>query len=140
MNLLPSSPTKTHKNHPPIVLNQFCIYIPDFGSQLEEFAPLQYLRVKQTCETFLFDGFSIVNNAQFYVERVPFSRLCVGGYCDTSQYHVGDQVWICLAKCDSTDVWYQLRDPALEYARYYTSFLWIATFIRHLIDFLWTEG
>jgi DNA (cytosine-5)-methyltransferase 1 len=115
-------------NSATIILDQFSIYRPDTGSQRGEFAPLHHQRAKQPIETFLFDVFLLVNDARFYVQQVPFSRVSVGGYCDTSQHYIGNQVLTQSAKCDGTDTWYQLRNPAPEYGRYHHPSLWIANF------------
>ncbi len=59
---------------------------------------------------------STVNDALFYVQRaqrVPSSRVSIGGYHDISQHRLGDQVWIQSVKCDGADIRYQLRNPAL---------------------------
>jgi hypothetical protein len=73
------------------------------------------------------------------VQRAPSSRVSVGGYRDIYQHHLGDQVWILSAKCDGTDIWYQLRNLAPEYASYHLSFPLLANFAKYFIDYLWRE-
>jgi DNA (cytosine-5)-methyltransferase 1 len=41
-----------------------------------------------------------------------------------------------LRKNGGHDVYYRLREPSPEYARFYIPFLWIVTFTKHFIEFL----
>lgn len=71
-----------------------------------------------------------------YVQNVAFKFLSIGNYCDTVQHGVGDQLWIQSTRLERSDVWYQLGNPAPEYRRYHTEFVWLANFAKHFTDFL----
>ena len=118
------------------MLDQFSVYKPDLGQHPNEFAPLHHLCVKQANNNYYFDGLLGDGERQFFVQKVPFTILSIGNYCDTSQHEVGDQMWIQSVQLEGSDTWYQLRDPAPEYQRYHTQFVWLANFAKHFIDYL----
>ena len=128
-----------------IKLEDFVIYRPSSGvgrGSDAEFAGLQDLCVKDAADTFyLFDGILRAENergrsTQYYVEKVPFENLSIGGYEDMSVFSVEDTIWIQSKSGETNQVWYQLCNPAKEYKRFYEPFIWIATFAKHFLAFM----
>ncbi len=118
-------------------LNHFSIYKPGMISKYPgELAPLHHLCVKAANNDYFFDGILSDGNTRHYVQNVPFKLMSIGGYCDTTQHVVGDQIWIQSIRLEGTDTWYQLCEPAPEYARYHVQFLWLADFAKHFTDYL----
>ncbi|KAI4205254.1 MAG: hypothetical protein LQ350_000576 [Teloschistes chrysophthalmus] len=76
---------------------------------------------------------------QRYIQAVPFDILSIGAYEDINCHSVGSQIWIQSAAGKASNVWYRLRRPATEYARYHEAFLWLADLAKHLVDFLHTH-
>lgn len=127
-------------------LTSFSIYRPsskyDIGPKRQpgEFAALHDLCVKSTNNLYCFDGLLCDGQTKRYVQRVPFERLSIEGYEDTSVPTVGPNIWIQSlqggAKAGISGVWYRLRIPSPEYARFHQPFLWLADFAKHFVDYL----
>ncbi|KAJ8125931.1 hypothetical protein O1611_g7707 [Lasiodiplodia mahajangana] len=115
-------------------LDHFSIYI-DIRLFSNELRPLQHL-ISRSVQYMYFDGVLRHGDREFYVRRVPFCRLPVGNYGE-SEHTVDDQIWILseLNEKLGRQVYYKLRSPAPEYRRFYTPFLWIADFAKHVIDY-----
>ncbi|PGH15116.1 hypothetical protein AJ79_02642 [Helicocarpus griseus UAMH5409] len=92
--------------------------------------------------TFFFDGVLKApgkEGERFYLERVPFHFVSVGGYEDVEQHGVGKDIWIQSPYGSHTsfgDLWYQLGTPAPEYREYFRLFVWLADLAKHLVDYL----
>lgn len=126
-------------------LEDFCIYRPHkFSKHYEaksekslsnEFASLN--EKKATGEKhWLFDGVVRYGDSRRYVQGIPFDILSIGAYEDTELHTVGSNIWIQSVNGQRLDVWYRLKSPALEYRRYYNTFLWLANLAKHVIDYL----
>ncbi|RYP27026.1 hypothetical protein DL768_011363 [Monosporascus sp. mg162] len=113
-------------------LDDFSIYI-DAPQYPNELRPLQHLN---KADRFFFDGILSVGDTRLYLKRVPFRELPVGNYGD-EHHSVGDQIWIrsVLNEQLNKEVYYKLRSPSVEYARYHNPFLWIADLAKHVIDY-----
>lgn len=100
---------------------------------------------------FYFDGVLRVGDVQHYVCKVRFDQIPLGNYGkdpETGRHHpsVGDQLWV-LSKLNEkrdkfhgqasrgTDIYYQLKNPSTEYARFHNAFLWVADLAKHVVDF-----
>ncbi len=115
-------------------LTYFSIYV-DNSNFPNELRPLQHL-VSPVVACMYFDGILQHEDNKFYLRKVPFHRLPVGNYGE-STHTVGDQIWI-LSKLNESlgrKIYYTLRSPAPEYQRFHLSFLWIADLAKHVIDF-----
>ncbi|KAI0202834.1 S-adenosyl-L-methionine-dependent methyltransferase [Astrocystis sublimbata] len=115
-------------------LDQFSIYI-DNKTFPNELRPLQHL-VARTVTCMYFDGVLQHGETRFYLRKVPFNRLPVGNYGDDN-HTVDGHIWI-LSRLNEQlgrEIYYKLRLPAPEYRRFYTPFLWIADFAKHVIDY-----
>ena len=117
-------------------LDAFSIYNGE-GRYGDEFAPLHHLCARVSNHTYFFDGFLRDGyGKRYYVQKVPFRLLLIGGYCNTARHSVGDQIWIESMELKPSRIWYRLRRPAPEYQRYHTQFVWVANFSKHFTDFL----
>ena len=90
---------------------------------------------------YYFDGTLSLNTEEgtatsYYVEKIPFENLSIGGYGDTDIHTVQDTIWIQSKVGMKNRVWYQLCNSAKEYECFYDPFSWLATFAKHFIDFL----
>ena len=125
-------------------LEDFVIYRPSsaVGHGLDaEFAALQDLCVRRSNTNYLFDGFLSLgheggNSARYYVEKVSFENLSIGGYGDMNVFSVENTVWISSQLGLKDQVWYQLCSPAKEYQRFHEPFIWIATFTKAFLAFM----
>ncbi|KAI1325423.1 S-adenosyl-L-methionine-dependent methyltransferase [Xylariaceae sp. FL0255] len=116
-------------------LDCFSIYI-NSKNYPDELRPLQHLTLKNDCATMFFDGTIRNGTRSFFLRRVPFSSLPVGGY-GVEEHTVGDQIWIYSDrnKRFGRQVYYKLQSPAPEYQRFHEPFLWVADFTKHVIDY-----
>ncbi|KAL9603696.1 MAG: hypothetical protein Q9219_001015 [cf. Caloplaca sp. 3 TL-2023] len=88
---------------------------------------------------FFLDGticFGYNCESQRSVQQVCFETLSIGGYEDTGLHTVGWDIWLQSVAGKSSDIWYRLKRPATEYARYHEPFLWLADLAKHVVDFL----
>lgn len=100
---------------------------------------------------FYFDGILRVGDTQHYVQKVRFDQIPLGNYgrnAETGCYEptVGDQLWV-LSKLNERrdkyfgqnvqrkDIYYQLKNPSIEYDRFHQAFLWVADLAKHVVDF-----
>lgn len=84
----------------------------------------------------LFDGIVRYGDTRRYLQHIPFDILSIGGYEDLKLHTVSSEIWIQSVRAQKVNVWYRLKSPAPEYARYYKPFLWLADFAKHTIDYL----
>ncbi|KMU88069.1 DNA methyltransferase Dim-2 [Coccidioides immitis H538.4] len=89
---------------------------------------------------FFFDGTvrpEVVDDPVFYLERISFMTVSIGGYEDLERHGVGNDVWIQSTHCNTRgQIWYRLGKPAREYAPYHHTFLWVANLAKHFVDYL----
>ncbi|MCJ1246567.1 DNA methyltransferase Dim-2 [Trapelia coarctata] len=128
-----------------IDLESFSIYRPSSKYKAGanrfagEFAALHDLCVKRANNFYCFDGVLCDGQIKRYVQNVPFRKLSIEGYEDTSLPTVGSNIWIQSfqgAEADTGEVWYRLGTPSPEYARFHQPFLWLADFAKHFVDYL----
>ncbi|KAI1981640.1 hypothetical protein LOZ53_004704 [Ophidiomyces ophidiicola] len=101
---------------------------------------LQDISLKGSTAIFLFDGIvkpDGVNGPAFYLKRVPFRTVSIGGFEDLELHTVGNDLWIQSCYCrDRGAVWYRLGKPSREYQPYHDLFLWVANLAKHFVDYL----
>lgn len=85
---------------------------------------------------FYLDGVICYAGRQRYIQKVQFEILSIGGYEEPERSTVDPYVWIQSVEGAKLGVWYRLKEPAVEYKRYYEPFLWIADLAKHLVDYL----
>ncbi|KAL8938525.1 MAG: hypothetical protein Q9216_003855 [Gyalolechia sp. 2 TL-2023] len=103
-----------------------------------ELASLHELNGRRS-DSFLFDGtviFGDNDEHKRYVQQVSFENLSIGSYEDTDVHTVGRDIWLQSVAGKSSNIWYRLRFPAMEYSRYHEPFLWLADLAKHVVDFL----
>ena len=113
-------------------LDNFCVYM-DSALYPNELRPLHHLN---KADRFYFDGTLCVGDTRLFVRRVPFRELPVGNYGE--EFHtVGDQIWIRSKRNEAVrrELYYKLKSPSVEYARFHRPFLWIADLAKHAIDY-----
>ncbi|KAH7029168.1 uncharacterized protein B0I36DRAFT_290600 [Microdochium trichocladiopsis] len=116
-------------------LDNFAVYV-DSVRYPHELRPLQALATMLGNTILYFDGEVHVGAQHFFLKRVPFRALPIGGY-DNDTETVRHQIWIhsMLNERRNKQIFYRLRAPAIEYERFYTPFLWIADLAKHFISF-----
>ncbi|KAH8903221.1 hypothetical protein BR93DRAFT_918455 [Coniochaeta sp. PMI_546] len=113
-------------------LDKFSVYAESTRYPCE-LRPLHHLSTRGPDE-FFFNGVLGSGDLKFYVERVAFSELPIGNY-GTSHASVGDQIWIRSKTNGRKEIYYKLKNPATEYERFHTPFIWIADLAKHVVDF-----
>lgn len=84
-----------------------------------------------------FDGYVVVNNTRYYVERIKVEDISIDGYGSDSDANITTYIQTPLAAKDLTSsIWLQLRRPAKRYERFHVPFLWVAILGKHVIDYM----
>ncbi|RDL31841.1 uncharacterized protein BP5553_09243 [Venustampulla echinocandica] len=117
-------------------LSDFSIYLPDNKHHGFELRPLQNLVTKKGESTFLFDGILSYGSVKRYVQKVPFGTCSIGNY-GLESHTVDGNIWIKSAYNSKTrsEIYYHLKKPAPEYARFHDGFLWLANLAKHFVDY-----
>ena len=122
-------------------LGSFSIYRPcddkvEITTSIGELVPLQDIYVKPKCQVFFFDGTILCGANRYYLNKVPFEKLSIGGY-ECEEFHTaGSHIWIQSERSARNNIWFRLKTPASEYTRFYAPFLWLANLAKYLVDFL----
>ncbi|MCJ1416740.1 DNA methyltransferase Dim-2 [Xylographa parallela] len=124
-------------------LDEFSIYRPsseDGGGRFSDELFALHDSITTTLRTpGYFDGMILEGNERHYFQKIPFRILSVGGYDDLDTHTVEGQIWIQSllgAKANDGGIWYRLKTPSKEYARYHTPFLWVADLAKYVLDFM----
>lgn len=123
-----------------LVLDDFVVYRDAVtGGRQLGFTPLNDVAIRLGNATFFFDA--IIRDAtnpekSFYLERLSFNLVSIGGYEELEQHSVGDDLWIQSTHCRSRDIWYRLGRPAKEYQQHHKLFIWLANLAKYLVDYL----
>ncbi|KAK3317865.1 hypothetical protein B0T19DRAFT_451814 [Cercophora scortea] len=99
-----------------------------------EMRPLHHLATKIGIDKFYFDGILSVGSVKHYVNRVEVVALPIGNY-GPDHHSTNDQIWVRSTLNRNKEIYYLLKKPAAEYARFYEPFLWIADLGKHVVDF-----
>ena len=80
------------------------------------------------------------NDKRFWVQDIQFSILPISNY-GRQNASVGDQIWICTKSQEQEHdgrhrVYYKLKTPAMEYARFWEPFYWVVNLAKHFVDFV----
>ncbi|KAH7322787.1 hypothetical protein B0I35DRAFT_499444 [Stachybotrys elegans] len=133
-----SSPD-TGASTPEIILDDFVVYQSSAHRPLE-MCSLHHFNTKLGHSEYYFDGVLRSGDTKVYVCRVPIYALPIGNYNDVSKHTVRGQIWIQSDLTSNTDLYYKIGQPAREYARFYTPFLWVADLAKHFVDFIEIMG
>ncbi|TGO20845.1 hypothetical protein BPAE_0261g00010 [Botrytis paeoniae] len=115
-------------------LAEFSIYMPDTALYGHELRGLQDLASKMGHSCFLFDGVLSVGNSRHYVQGVPFKVCSIGNYGEEFD-DVDGAMWLQSDLNISTNIYYRLKKPASEYARFHLGFSWLANLSKHFVDY-----
>lgn len=87
-----------------------------------------------------FDGYLRVGNARHYVQGADVYDVSIEGYGDDKEPGIVAYLRSQFASQDHTnDVWYRLGQPSANYRKFQETFLWIAQFGKHVIDYMETR-
>ncbi|KAK0384618.1 hypothetical protein NLU13_8704 [Sarocladium strictum] len=116
-------------------LNDFAVYV-DAAHYPDEMRSLHFLDTRAGHSKYYFDGTLSVGELRFFVRRVPIAALPIDGYLDPDVHTVRGLTWLHSAHNAKRQLYYKLRKPAKEYARFYEPFVWVADLAKHVVDFL----
>ncbi|KAI0838372.1 S-adenosyl-L-methionine-dependent methyltransferase [Hypoxylon sp. FL0890] len=134
-SLLSQEEQEDQEDHVEFDLEEFSIYT-NSGFYPNELKPLQHLAIRLASDSFYFDGVVRSGDTCFYLRKIPFRELPIGNY-GREEHTVRDQIWIRseLNERRDNEIYYKLRTPSVEYARFYEPFLWIADLAKHVLDY-----
>ncbi|KAJ4387740.1 hypothetical protein N0V93_008340 [Gnomoniopsis smithogilvyi] len=134
-SLLHADPTQKDGDFLEFELENFSCYIHNRNSTIPfEMRALHMHACKAGEQHFYFDGILKVGDTRHYVHKVIFEEIPVGNY-GKEHVTVGDQLWIRSKLNERKPVYYQLKKPSIEYARFHNAFLWVADLAKHVVDF-----
>lgn len=132
-SLLESDPTQLDEDFVEFELDDFVVYI-DSQRHPQEMRALHTFATATGQETFFFNGTLKLGNVKYRVERAPFEEIPLGNY-GRDYPTVGDQLWIRSDLNRRENIYYKLKTPSVEYARFHRDFLWVADLAKHAVDF-----
>lgn len=132
-HLLDSDPTQLDEDFIEIELDDFVVYI-DTQRYPQEMRALHTHATQSGQQKFYFNGTLRLGDVEHRVERVPFEEIPLGNY-GKDHSTVGDQLWIRSEFNQRRNIYYQLKSPSIEYARFHRDFLWVADLAKHAVDF-----
>ncbi|KAF7890686.1 hypothetical protein EAF00_009001 [Botryotinia globosa] len=115
-------------------LAEFSIYMPDTALYGHELRGLQDLASKMGHACFLLDGVLSLGNSRHYVQGVPFKVCSIGNYGEEFD-DVDGAIWLQSDLNTRTNIYYRLKNPASEYARFHLGFSWLANLSKHFVDY-----
>jgi len=114
-------------------LDQFSFYVSR-DRYLDEMRSLHQLSTKVGHGTLYFDGVLRSGKVRHYVQKVEVVELPIGNY-GRKFSSVDGQIWVRSRLNRHREVYYLLKAPAAEYARFHTPFIWVANLAKHVADF-----
>lgn len=134
-SLLNSDPTQQDGDFIEFELDNFACYIHNKNSTVPfEMRSLHMHACKSGEQHFYFDGILKVGATSHYVHKVIFEEIPLGNY-GKEHPTVDDQLWIRSKLNEDRPIYYKLKKPAIEYARFHNAFLWVADLAKHVVDF-----
>lgn len=125
--------TSTKDEYIEFELQDFNFYI-NYAHHPQEMRPIQLIATKVLHDNYYFDGVLKFGNTRHYVTGMQVLELPVGNY-GASRHSVNGQIWVRSKLNAKKEVYYLLKNPALEYTRFYQPFLWIADLGKHVVDY-----
>ncbi|KAG6360817.1 hypothetical protein INS49_011884 [Diaporthe citri] len=132
-SLLDSDPTQLDEDFIEFELDDFVVYI-DTQRHPQEMRALHTHATLSGQQKFYLNGTLKLGDIKHRVERVPFDEIPLGNY-GKDHSTVGDQLWIRSELNRGRNIYYQLKTPSIEYARFHSVFLWVADLAKHAVDF-----
>ena len=132
------------------VLRDFEVYVSVEKKRLQGYSQnlqghMQNLDMVSTeCKRsdFYVDGYLEHEGVRQYIHRAHIRDVSIGCLQDISRHSARDHIFLQselgyqLGRTVSEGVWYRLQEPALEYSDIFSSFLWVADFAKHFVDYL----
>ncbi|KAK2607983.1 hypothetical protein N8I77_006622 [Diaporthe amygdali] len=132
-SLLDSDPSQLDEDFVEFELDDFVVYI-DTKRYPQEMRALHTHATLTGQQKFFFNGTLRLGGIERRVEKVLFEEIPLGNY-GKDHPTVGDQLWICSDLNREKNIYYQLKRPSFEYARFHQDFLWVADLAKHVVDF-----
>lgn len=132
-SLLGCDPTQLDEDFVEFELDNFVVYI-DTQRHPKEMRALHTFATSTGQEKFFFNGTLKLGDVKYRVEKVPFEEIPLGNYGKDNPT-VGDQFWIRSNLNRRESIYYKLKTPSIEYARFHRDFLWVADLAKHVVDF-----
>ncbi|KAG8162426.1 hypothetical protein KVR01_008191 [Diaporthe batatas] len=132
-SLLESDPTQLNEDFVEFELDDFVVYI-DTHRHPQEMRAIHTFATATGQQNFFFNGTLKLGNVKHRVEKVPFEEIPLGNYGKDNPT-VGEQVWIRSKLNRRENIYYRLKMPSVEYARFHRDFLWVADLAKHAVDF-----
>lgn len=133
--LLKADPTQQDGGFIELELQTFSCYIHHRNSTIPfEMRSLHMHACKSGEQHFYFDGILKAGSIQRYVHKVIFEEIPLGNY-GKEHHTVDDQLWIRSKLNEDRPIYYKLKKPSIEYARFHNAFLWVADLAKHVVDF-----
>lgn len=120
-------------------LDDFAVYRDSHKTSFE-MTSLNQLDTRFGHRNYFFNGVLSSGDTKLYVKRVPIIALPIGNHGSVSKHTVRGNIWISSEMSHSRNIFYKLRQPAVEYVRFYRPFLWVADLAKHFVDFLMVMG
>lgn len=118
-----------------VILDDFTIYRQNNGTHPNVMRPLSDLLTRGGDRAYLFDGIIRIDDVEHRIHGVPFSILSLDGY-GSDAVTISNKIWIQSPLAQQYNIWYHLKRPAKEYARYHVPFQWLADFSKHFVAYL----
>jgi DNA (cytosine-5)-methyltransferase 1 len=99
---------------------------------------LDTLRSKRGVDALYIDGVVSYGGTKRFIKQAPFDVLSIAGY-DDLETHSATGVFIKTGISEKHKVWLRLGMPSNDYTRYHNEFVWVATFGKHVVDFMLRE-
>ncbi|KUI72320.1 DNA (cytosine-5)-methyltransferase 1 [Cytospora mali] len=132
-SLLEADPTQADDDFIEFELDNFSCYVNSDRFPFEMRA--LHTHATLTGKTvFYFDGVLKVGDVRHLLRQVPFEQIPLGNY-GKNHPTVGDQLWIRSKFNEKQEIYYRLKSPSREYARFHKAFLWVADLAKHVVDF-----
>lgn len=132
-SLLESDPAQLNEDYVEFELDDFVVYI-DTQRHPQEMRALHTFATSTGQQNFFFNGTLKLGNVKYHVDRAPFEEIPLGNY-GKDYPTVGDQLWIRSNLNRRKNIYYKLKTPSIEYARFHRDFLWVADLAKHAVDF-----
>lgn len=133
--LLQADPAQQDGDFIEFELENFACYIHNTNSTVPfEMRALHMHACKSGEQHFYFDGILRVGDTRLYVHEIMFEEIPLGNY-GKELSTVDDQLWIRSKLNQLKPIYYQLKKPSIEYARFHNAFLWVADLAKHVVDF-----
>lgn len=128
------------EDSPDIEITDFCVYqeVKCKFSKTKSFALVElfHIQASRGRNEFYLDGVLNYKGDKFFVQKLRFSVLSIGGYSLEESSTIS---WIQTTLARSFGFWYHLKSPSVQYQSYFTVFEWVGDFGKYFIDYVLTH-